>query len=50
MQVIMKTTRLIDGDGFRRTVNRLAHEVVESNKGGGNIAIVGIRTRGDFLP
>ncbi len=45
----MKTTRLIDGDGFRRTVNRLAHEVVESNKGGKNIAIVGIRTRGDFL-
>jgi pyrimidine operon attenuation protein / uracil phosphoribosyltransferase len=45
----MKKTKLIDNDGFRRTVNRLAHEVVESNKGGGNIVIVGIRTRGDFL-
>ncbi len=45
----MKTTKLIDGDGFRRTVNRLAHEVVERNKGGSNIVIVGIRTRGDFL-
>ncbi len=45
----MKKTKLIDGDGFRRTVNRLAHEVLENNKGGGNIVIVGIRTRGDLL-
>ncbi len=45
----MKTTRIIDGDGFRRTVNRLAHEVVEQNKGSANIVIVGIRTRGDYL-
>ena len=45
----MKKTKLIDADGFRRTVNRLAHEVVESNKGGENIVVVGIRTRGDLL-
>ena len=45
----MKKTKLIDSDGFRRTVNRLAHEVVESNKGGENIVVVGIRTRGDLL-
>jgi pyrimidine operon attenuation protein/uracil phosphoribosyltransferase len=45
----MKKTKLIDSDGIRRTVNRLAHEVVESNKGGENIVVVGIRTRGDLL-
>ena len=45
----MKKTKLIDTDGFRRTVNRLAHEVLENNKGGSNIVIVGIRTRGDLL-
>lgn len=45
----MKKTKLIDSDGFRRTVNRLAHEVVESNKGGENIVVIGIRTRGDYL-
>ncbi|HTP12263.1 MAG TPA: bifunctional pyr operon transcriptional regulator/uracil phosphoribosyltransferase PyrR [Bacteroidota bacterium] len=45
----MKKTKLIDSDGFRRTVNRLAHEVLENNKGGANIVIVGIRTRGDLL-
>ncbi len=35
--------------GFQRTVNRLAHEVVEKNKGAEGLAIVGIRTRGDYL-
>lgn len=45
----MTTTRIIDTDSFRRTVNRLAHEVVERNKGTENLAIVGIRTRGEFL-
>jgi pyrimidine operon attenuation protein/uracil phosphoribosyltransferase len=45
----MKKTKVIDSDGFRRTVNRLAHEVIESNKGGENVVVVGIRTRGDLL-
>ncbi|HAL57714.1 MAG TPA: bifunctional pyr operon transcriptional regulator/uracil phosphoribosyltransferase PyrR [Bacteroidetes bacterium] len=39
----------MDSAGFRRTVNRLAHEVVERNKGTENVAVVGIRTRGEFL-
>ena len=45
----MKKTKLFDAAGLRRTVNRLAHEVVEKNKGVDNLALVGIRTRGDFL-
>ncbi len=45
----MSKTKLIDSEGMRRTVNRLAHEIVEKNKGAGNIALVGIRTRGDYL-
>lgn len=45
----MKKTKIIDGAGFQRTVNRLAHEVVEKNKGAEGLAIVGIRTRGDYL-
>jgi len=45
----MTKTKLIDTDSFRRTVNRLAHEVVERNKGTDNLAIVGIRTRGEYL-
>ncbi len=45
----MKQTKVIDKSGFRRTVDRLAHEVVEKNKGAEDIVVVGIRTRGDFL-
>lgn len=40
---------IIDAEGFRRTVNRLAHEVVEKNTGAEDIVVVGIRTRGDYL-
>ncbi|HEY4613404.1 MAG TPA: bifunctional pyr operon transcriptional regulator/uracil phosphoribosyltransferase PyrR [Bacteroidota bacterium] len=45
----MKKSKLFDSAGFRRTINRLAHEVVEKNKGTEGLAIVGIRTRGDYL-
>ncbi|HUN65347.1 MAG TPA: bifunctional pyr operon transcriptional regulator/uracil phosphoribosyltransferase PyrR [Bacteroidota bacterium] len=40
---------VVDAGGFERTLTRLAHEILERNKGAGNLAIVGIRTRGDFL-
>ncbi|MBI3112251.1 MAG: bifunctional pyr operon transcriptional regulator/uracil phosphoribosyltransferase PyrR [Ignavibacteriales bacterium] len=45
----MTTSKIIDSAGFKRTVNRLAHEVVENHKGVENLVIVGIRTRGEFL-
>ncbi|MEW6061030.1 MAG: bifunctional pyr operon transcriptional regulator/uracil phosphoribosyltransferase PyrR [Bacteroidota bacterium] len=40
---------LIDAKGFARTVTRLAHEIIERNKGAETLGIVGIRTRGDLL-
>jgi pyrimidine operon attenuation protein/uracil phosphoribosyltransferase len=40
---------VIDASGFERTLTRLAHEILEHNKGAENIALVGIRTRGEFL-
>lgn len=42
-------SRVIDAQGFERTLTRLAHEILEQNKGSGTIALVGIRTRGEFL-
>lgn len=45
----MKSTKIVDGAGFRRTINRLAHEIVERNKGAEYLAVVGIRTRGEFV-
>jgi pyrimidine operon attenuation protein/uracil phosphoribosyltransferase len=41
--------KIIDAAGMERTVTRLAHEILEKNKGAANIVIVGIRTRGEFL-
>ncbi|MBI5020183.1 MAG: bifunctional pyr operon transcriptional regulator/uracil phosphoribosyltransferase PyrR [Ignavibacteriales bacterium] len=41
--------KIIDETGFGRTLTRLAHEIIERNKGAGNIAVIGIRTRGEYL-
>ncbi len=41
--------QIVDEIGFERTISRLAHEILERNQGTGNIAIVGIRTRGEFI-
>jgi pyrimidine operon attenuation protein/uracil phosphoribosyltransferase len=41
--------KIMDENDIERTLNRLAHEIIERNKGTKNIAIVGIRTRGEFL-
>jgi len=45
----MDRTRLLDEEGFRRTISRLTHEVLEANHGAERLVIVGIRTRGDYL-
>jgi pyrimidine operon attenuation protein/uracil phosphoribosyltransferase len=41
--------KLIDSDGFDRTVARLAHEILERNRGPETIGLIGIRTRGEYL-
>jgi pyrimidine operon attenuation protein/uracil phosphoribosyltransferase len=45
----MAKTKVLDDDAVRRTINRLTHEILEKNKGVKDIALVGIRTRGEFL-
>ena len=37
---------LMDGDGIRRALLRISHEIVEKNKGTDSVVLVGIRTRG----
>jgi pyrimidine operon attenuation protein/uracil phosphoribosyltransferase len=39
----------MDGAEIRRSLTRIAHEIVERNKGAGEIALVGIAARGDDL-
>lgn len=41
--------KIIDEIGFNRTITRLAHEIVEKNKGIQNVVIIGMRTRGEFI-
>ena len=41
--------RLLDASGLRRTVVRMAHEILERNKGLESLAVVGICTRGALL-
>lgn len=39
----------MDADAIRRAVVRIAHEILEHNKGTQGLALVGIRTRGALL-
>jgi pyrimidine operon attenuation protein/uracil phosphoribosyltransferase len=48
MEVKIKA-KVIDDAGFARTVARLAHEILERNKGSETIGLIGIRTRGEHL-
>lgn len=41
--------KIIDEEGLNRTVTRLAHEILERNRGSKNIVIIGMRTRGEYL-
>lgn len=43
---LVEKAQILDADGIRRAITRIAHEIVERNKGVGNIALVGIRRRG----
>ena len=40
---------VMDGDRMARTLARIAHEIVERNKGLDDVALVGVRTRGVHL-
>ncbi|MBU4140623.1 MAG: bifunctional pyr operon transcriptional regulator/uracil phosphoribosyltransferase PyrR [Candidatus Omnitrophica bacterium] len=41
--------RIMDKEAMERALMRIAHEIVEKNKGTGELAIVGIRNRGAYL-
>jgi len=45
----MSASRLMDEDEVRRAVTRIAHEIVERNKGASDTVLVGIAARGDDL-
>ncbi|MGW8313269.1 MAG: bifunctional pyr operon transcriptional regulator/uracil phosphoribosyltransferase PyrR [Desulfuromonadales bacterium] len=42
-------TAILDKAGIARAITRIAHEILEQNKGGENLVLIGIRTGGDHL-
>ena len=44
-----RVAKLMDAEAIRRALTRIAHEILEHNKGTDALALVGIRTRGAIL-
>ncbi len=42
-------TQIMDQDNVRRAIMRIAHEILEKNKGVAELCLIGIRSRGDIL-
>jgi pyrimidine operon attenuation protein/uracil phosphoribosyltransferase len=47
--VTAESTVILDGTGIKRALTRIAHEILERNKGVKDLVLVGIRTGGVFL-
>lgn len=47
--VIMSERIIMDEAAIQRTVTRIAHEILEYNKGTEQLVLLGIKTRGEFL-
>ena len=46
---IQKEEKIMDADGIRRTLMKIAYEILSRNKGPKNLVILGLQTRGVFL-
>ena len=44
-----KSTLIMDAKTIERALTRIAHEIVEKNRGAENMAIIGIQNRGAYL-
>jgi pyrimidine operon attenuation protein / uracil phosphoribosyltransferase len=47
--IFVERGRLLDAGEIRRVITRIAHEILERNKGAGRVVLVGIAARGDDL-
>ncbi|MEW6183720.1 MAG: bifunctional pyr operon transcriptional regulator/uracil phosphoribosyltransferase PyrR [Bacillota bacterium] len=43
---LKEKAQILDAEGIRRSLTRMAHEIIEKNKGVENLALIGIRRRG----
>ena len=44
-----KKAEIMDEAAMTRAIKRIAHEIIERNKGTENLVLIGIRTRGVIL-
>lgn len=44
-----ETTEILDSVSVQRALTRIAHEILEHNKGTDDLVLIGIRTGGDYL-
>ena len=49
MKQVKQEKLILDGEGIRRALTRIAHEILERNKGTANLVLIGIRTGGAHL-
>ena len=47
--VFKEKSEILDKDGIKRTLVRIAHEILEKNKDTNGLAIIGIRHKGAYL-
>lgn len=45
-QSAARASRVLDGEDIRRAITRIAHEIIERNKGAADLVLIGIYTRG----
>lgn len=46
---MIEKAKILDKDALNRSLLRIAHEILEKNKGTKNLCLIGIRNRGAFL-
>ncbi|MEG6585981.1 bifunctional pyr operon transcriptional regulator/uracil phosphoribosyltransferase PyrR [Dendrosporobacter sp. 1207_IL3150] len=46
MSILVEKTIIMDSQAIKRALTRIAHEIIEKNKGINEVVLVGIRTRG----
>ena len=44
-----KSSKILDGEGIKRSLQRIAHEILEKNQGIENVVVIGIKSRGAHL-
>jgi len=49
VMTLREKAKIMDKDAIEKALMRISHEILEKNKDAKNLAIVGIRYRGEFL-